>query len=652
MNMMQIPLLVTLRHLKEPPLKNMNRRHFFQVCRMLLVLLFAGSLITAHGSYQEDDWIDPTDMLNYDAASGTMRKRHQDTVEEAEIKESVTDAVYTACLAQRDESRRRVESLKQELEVYSKKEELKSPQSNSNPIFKRHLHKILNEVGRLGLPDESQAEAHYDAEVLLTKQMLAEIQKFLDDDDWNPGALDEALSKTLVHFKEHDAEAWRWRFEDYFGVDPYTAFMVLLCPLCIISMVATELWTHVAWFTQIKRFFVLSIIVSFGWNWLYLYKVAWAESQADVARMGTFDSSCSDKINWFEGMMGWMKSSVTFQNDPCKEYYKSVMVHPALMVPPTKALALTFTNFITEPLKHVGKGMGEFLKGFLSEIPVLLQIPVLILMALAALGFCYGTGRSVGQFSNIRHLPSPERDRPVPVEQQRPDHGRFIEDGNHQRYRGRDPNQLEWPKRDREGGQRVVERVPENLRAGDITDNRKEAFITWAPIAAPDPVCDEREEPGREQSQPRKKEQIPEKESRKSSGNNHTRERPAGPTQQQPPRPEKTPVREVVETLTSNFAAPSLPCEEKDSGSEPWRPTMDHVSDKESEEALECNSEVDQSRASPISPAPPSPAESAPDVETLTSTDPGHATAAAATQGLTKETNAPLITYNDFFYVQ
>ncbi|MEE6514062.1 hypothetical protein FKM82_022021 [Ascaphus truei] len=52
--------------------------------------------------------------------------------------------------------------------------------------------------------------------------------------------------------------------------------------------------------------------------------------------MGTFDSSCSDKINWFEGMMGWMKSSVTFQNDPCKEYYKSVMVHPALMVPPTK----------------------------------------------------------------------------------------------------------------------------------------------------------------------------------------------------------------------------------------------------------------------------------------------------------------------------
>ncbi|MEE6525016.1 hypothetical protein FKM82_024789, partial [Ascaphus truei] len=97
----------------------MNRRHFFQVCRMLLVLLFAGSLITAHGSYQEDDWIDPTDMLNYDAASGTMRKRHQDTVEEAEIKESVTDAVYTACLAQRDESRRRVESLKQEVRFVS-----------------------------------------------------------------------------------------------------------------------------------------------------------------------------------------------------------------------------------------------------------------------------------------------------------------------------------------------------------------------------------------------------------------------------------------------------------------------------------------------------------------------------------------------------
>lgn len=31
-------------------------------------------LLTVRCEIQNDDWIDPTDMLNYDAASGTMRK--------------------------------------------------------------------------------------------------------------------------------------------------------------------------------------------------------------------------------------------------------------------------------------------------------------------------------------------------------------------------------------------------------------------------------------------------------------------------------------------------------------------------------------------------------------------------------------------------
>lgn len=50
-----------------------------------------------------------------------------------------------------------------------------------------------------------------------------------------------------------------------------------------------------------------------------------------------------------------------------------------------QALAVTFTNFVTEPLKHIGKGTGEFIKALMKEIPVLLQIPVLVIIALAVL---------------------------------------------------------------------------------------------------------------------------------------------------------------------------------------------------------------------------------------------------------------------------
>lgn len=41
---------------------------------MLLSLVLCATLLIGSGGIQDDEWIDPTDMLNYDAASGTMRK--------------------------------------------------------------------------------------------------------------------------------------------------------------------------------------------------------------------------------------------------------------------------------------------------------------------------------------------------------------------------------------------------------------------------------------------------------------------------------------------------------------------------------------------------------------------------------------------------
>ena len=75
-------------------------------------------------------------------------------------------------------------------------------------------------------PDENKDDMHYDAEIILKRQTLLEIQKFLSGEDWKPGALDDALSDILINFKFHDFETWKWRFEDFFGVDPYNVLMV------------------------------------------------------------------------------------------------------------------------------------------------------------------------------------------------------------------------------------------------------------------------------------------------------------------------------------------------------------------------------------------------------------------------------------------
>ncbi|XP_065763703.1 chloride channel CLIC-like protein 1 isoform X1 [Muntiacus reevesi] len=357
-------------------------------------------LITAYA--HDDDWIDPTDMLNYDAASGRMRKS-QGKYRMSEKEEVSPDLSYADELS---ECYNRLDSLTYKIDE-CEKQKREDYESQSNPVFRRYLNKILIETKKLGVPDENKDDMHYDAEIILKRQTLLEIQKFLSGEDWKPGALDDALSDILINFKLHDFETWKWQFEDFFGVDPYNVLMVLLCLLCIVVLVATELWTCVRWYTQLRRVLFISFLISLGWNWMYLYKLAFAQHQAEVAKMEPLDNVCAEKMNWSGSLWEWLRSSWTYKDDPCQKYYELLIVNPILLVPPTKALAVTFTNFVTEPLKHIGKGTGEFIKALMKEIPVLLHVPVLIIMALAVLSFCFGAGKSVNM---LRHVGGPERE--------------------------------------------------------------------------------------------------------------------------------------------------------------------------------------------------------------------------------------------------
>ncbi|XP_033007354.1 chloride channel CLIC-like protein 1 isoform X5 [Lacerta agilis] len=356
---------------------------------MLVPLILCVILLIGGSETQNDDWIDPTDMLNYDAASGTMRKPdkllqvNQDDSEDnvpqkSVVKENIVDV--SMCQKQLDSL---ILKVCLHLEEYEKKDKAKLYENNSIHVFKRYLNKILIEVGRLGLPDDNTGDVHYDAEIILTRQTFNEINRFLNEEGWKSAALDDALSDILINFRHHDAEVWKWKFEDTFGADAYNVFMV-----------------------------------------------AFAQHQAEVAKMGKFDTVCAEKIQWSDGLIEWFRSSMTFQDDPCQKYYETVLVNPIWLVPPTKALAVTFTNFVTEPLKHIGQGIGEFIKALMKEIPLLLHIPVLVIIAIAVLGFCFGAGSSVNalrmlSYSDKRPPPAlpptdkqppalPPRDRQLP----------------------------------------------------------------------------------------------------------------------------------------------------------------------------------------------------------------------------------------------
>ncbi|KAM7409487.1 hypothetical protein PAMA_001122 [Pampus argenteus] len=393
---------------------------------MLLILLVCSLTLAASGQ-QDDDWIDPYDMLNYDASTKTMRNPGEQVnyqnvpTKRREYTQDSNQDELTSC---KDE----VEGLKRQIEDQKKK----ITQPSCNPVFKRFLSRLLKEIQRVGVPSDSR-DVLYDAKVQLSKQAMAEIQSLLEgEESWRTGALDSAISQILVDLKPHDYEVWRWRFEDTFGVELDMLLKMMLFVLIITMIVCTQLWSTVSWFVQFRRLFTLCFLVSVVWNWFYLYKIAFADHQNNVVKMDSVNEKCTGmkRIDWTDNLKEWFRSTWTLQDDPCKRYYEVLMVNPILLVPPTKAISVTITTFITEPLKHFGQGISDFLRALLKDLPVTLQIPVLLTIVLSILVFMYGGVQAIFRYGITAPLQT-RRDPPPPeLDQQRPTLRR-IEDRDH-----------------------------------------------------------------------------------------------------------------------------------------------------------------------------------------------------------------------------
>ncbi|XP_067272202.1 chloride channel CLIC-like protein 1 isoform X2 [Pseudorasbora parva] len=370
---------------------------FFIFCNLLGQEL----VVCANLNNQEDDgWIDPYDMLNYDPTTKRMRK-NTESASYQNVPTKRRDFSSESCdvpQSYASECISKLEILQKEFDEHKKKgTATTSSKPVCLPVFKRFLSKLIKETSKLGLPDDEKTVMHYDAKVKLSKQSLAEIQKLLDEEnDWTTGAMDEALSQILVKFKPHNHEAWKWRFEDTFYVEANTVLKVSSIVLIVVAVICTELWSVVSWFVQFRRMFAVCFFISLIWNWFHLYMVVFAEHKKNIVEVENFNGKCTGvrELDWKDSLSEWYRRTWTLQDDPCKKYYEVLVVNPILLVPPTKAITVTITSFITDPLKQIGEGLSEFLRALLKDLPLTLQIPVLLTIVLAILVFMYGSAQA------------------------------------------------------------------------------------------------------------------------------------------------------------------------------------------------------------------------------------------------------------------
>ncbi|KAI5610217.1 chloride channel CLIC-like protein 1 isoform X3, partial [Silurus asotus] len=351
------------------------------------------SLLVCGNDQVDDEWIDPYDMLNYDSTSKSTRKpievKKLDNVP-TKRREYSQDACQVTQCPDVKECTDRANMLQRQLDEHRQWVTFSSQQPSCNPVFKRFLAKLLKEISKLSLPNAVTAEMHYDAEVKLSKQMLSEIQKLVNEDSsWRTGTLDEALSNILINFKHHDYEAWRWRFEDTFGVEPDTVIKLLLYFYSSKSLKGALLlllescFTYCISFMQVHAF--IQFIYSFFWSALFALGCTLFSYKGDLlslenGRMKIF----ATVSNHLTSMVSeWFRTTWTLQDDPCKQYYETLIVNPILLMPPNKVVELTMTALITDHLEHLSQGIDAFLRGLLDPLSVRLHIPLLFVFVLS-----------------------------------------------------------------------------------------------------------------------------------------------------------------------------------------------------------------------------------------------------------------------------
>ncbi|CAJ1060682.1 chloride channel CLIC-like protein 1 [Xyrichtys novacula] len=451
---------------------------------MLLVVLVCSLALSVSGQHVEDDWIDPYDMLNYDASTKTMRKPAEPTnypnvpTKRRPYDQDSNHNEQMQCDTQVKDLQRQIVQLQKKI----------SEQPTCNPVFKRFLNRLLKEIQRVGVPTDSE-ETFYDAKIKLSSQALTEILSLLEGEDGlKTGALDNAISQILVDLRPHDYEAWKWRFEDTFGVDLDTLLKIGLFFLVLIGIICTQLWSTVSRFMQFRRLLAFGFFISIPWNWLYLYKIEFAKHQNNLVKANTDYEKCTGmkSFSWGDSLKEWYRSTLTLQDDPCEKYYKDSMIDPLMLVPPSKVIIYTLTTFFTEPLKHVGEGISEFLRALLKDLPITLQLPVLLTIVLSIVVVMYVSVNASFQHGILAPFRRHRRDQPPP--QLRPQHHTpEIEDRDH--LAGGDIPQPAL--RHREEDPRLHRNRVHNRRPNRPREQRAKVFVETLHTARPTDSEDE-----------------------------------------------------------------------------------------------------------------------------------------------------------------
>lgn len=338
----------------------------------------------------EDDWIDPLDPLTYDPAKTEKNYEKYSRIKNQEDHatkpvdnndEHNRVEVATGVLCQQNP----LNQCEKELLEIEKLNQLISRQPACEAkFFNQFVATLVHELKRVH-EDMTLEESHFEIDISITEHGMKTLERFAQNSD-NVNVIDvhSVLKGMLKGFRQVDIHKnyhidWTWWISSIFQVTAAMAFLVIF---------VTLYWQSGIPLTKFMgSMLVIAFLLSIPWNWYSLYQKEVATRIAKSHRKAPPECTPEQLPFWRSLLSGFTLG------DPCREYYENLHVDPWGEVPPTKAIAVTLTKFILEPLEHIGEAVGKMLEACVKDLPVQLwpvSLGLIIIGFLMTLIMCFG----------------------------------------------------------------------------------------------------------------------------------------------------------------------------------------------------------------------------------------------------------------------
>jgi hypothetical protein len=338
-------------------------------------------------------YIDPTNMLEYDAVTQTMRNRLSDTKPstlEKPVETGTTDKVETGnhqncdanmLTATDRECQSNVTQLLSEVSALNEtvvklKQRLERCTSLSEQVFfAQYIRTILNQFKNLA-KQVDDIDGHYEVDIRMSMTQFKYLEKYADKEQGSLPEVHSILSNMFGNVRWSTAvgvvdagtsEIWH-QFKDYLAVFVQATLLLAAMLWMCKNVPRSPRWIF-------SRLVFCLFIVSIPWNWWHLYKKEVAKRHA--AMLKELPDSCKPNR---QSLLHFLVHRLFVYSDECAKFFESEEIDPLWEVPPSKALAVTVTKFFLEPAGHIGEALNHLLVASFRDLPFYLFIPMFILI--------------------------------------------------------------------------------------------------------------------------------------------------------------------------------------------------------------------------------------------------------------------------------